>query len=51
MNGRYSLFVLGLCFLLQACVVGQPPKDLLALTDAQMKIRSFQSRFFSEIMF
>lgn len=46
MNGRYILFVLGLSFLLQACVGGQPPKELLALTDAQMKIRNFQTRAF-----
>jgi len=45
-NGRYSLFVLCLSFFLQACAGGQPPKDLLALTDAQMKIRSFQTRAF-----
>jgi hypothetical protein len=45
-NGRYILFVLGLSFLLQACVGGQPPKELLALTDAQMKIRNFQTRAF-----
>ncbi len=47
MNARISLFVLGLAFLLQACVGSQkPPKELLALTDAQMKIRSFQTRAF-----
>ena len=45
MNGRYSLFFLCLIFLLQACV-GGPPKELLTLTDAQMKIRSFQTRAF-----
>jgi hypothetical protein len=45
-KGRYSLFVLGLSFLFQACAGGQPPEDLLALTDAQMKIRSFQTRAF-----
>ena len=49
MNGRYSLFVLFvlcLSFFLQACAGKQPPKELLALTDAQMKIRSFQTRAF-----
>lgn len=48
MNGRYSLFVLCLIFLLQACVgIQRPiPKELLALTDAQMKIRSYQTRAF-----
>ena len=48
MNTRTSLFVLGLVFLLQACVGGpqKPPKELLALTEAQMKIRSFQTRAF-----
>jgi len=45
-NGRYSLFLLSLSFFLQACVGGQPPKELLTLTDAQMKIRSFQTRAF-----
>jgi hypothetical protein len=45
---RTGLFVLGLAFLLQACVGGpqKPPKELLALTDNQMKIRSFQTRAF-----
>ena len=48
MNARTSLFVLGLAFLLQACVGGpqKPPKELLALTDSQMKMRSFQTRAF-----
>lgn len=45
-NGRYSLLILCLSFLLHACAGGQPPKELLALTDAQMKIRSFQTRAF-----
>jgi hypothetical protein len=46
-KGRCSLFALCLIFLLQACVgVYHTPKDLLALTDAQMKIRSFQTRAF-----
>lgn len=47
MNSRYILLVLGLCFFLQACVGPQkPPENLLSLTDAQMKIRSFQTRTF-----
>lgn len=45
MKARYSLFLLGLCFFFQACA-GGPPKELLALTDAQMKIRSIQTRAF-----
>ena len=47
MNSRYILLVLGLCFSLQACVGPQkPPEDLFSLTDAQMKMRSFQTRAF-----
>ena len=48
MNARTRLFVLGLAFLLQACVGGgqKAPEELLALNDAQMKIRSFQTRAF-----
>ncbi len=38
-KGHYILFVLGLCLILQACAGGPPPKELLALTEAQMKIR------------
>jgi len=47
-NVRTSLFVIGLAFILQACVGGpqKPPKELLALNEAQMKIRSFQTRAF-----
>jgi hypothetical protein len=46
-NVRTGLFVLGLAFLLQACVGPQKvPKNLLSLTDSQMKIRSFQTRTF-----
>ena len=47
MNARTSLFVLGLAFLLQACVSSgpqKPPEELLALTEVQMKMRSFQTR-------
>ncbi len=48
MNARNSLLILGLAFLLSACVGGaqKPPKELLALTDSQMKMRSFQTRAF-----
>ncbi len=47
-NARTGLLVLGLAFLLQACVGGpqKAPKELLSLTDSQMKIRSFQTRTF-----
>jgi hypothetical protein len=47
-NARTCLLILGLAFLLQACVGGgqKPPKELLALNEAQMKIRSFQTRAF-----
>ena len=48
MNARTCLFVLSLAFLLQACVGGsqKAPKELLSLNEAQMKIRSFQTRAF-----
>ena len=49
MNARTRLLILGLALLLlQACVGGpqKPPKELLALNEAQMKIRSFQTRAF-----
>ena len=49
MSARNNVLVIGLAFLLQACVglsQKQPPKELLALTEAQMKIRSFQTRAF-----
>lgn len=48
MNARIGLLILGLAFLLQACVGGvqKPPKELLALNEVQMKIRSFQTRVF-----
>jgi len=44
-NGRYIELLLFLTVILQACVAG-PPKELLTLTEAQMKIRSFQTRAF-----
>ncbi len=48
MNARTRLFAFSLVFLLQACVGGpqKAPKELLALDEAQMKIRSFQTRAF-----
>lgn len=47
MNRRNLLLILALCFTLAACVgPRKPPKELLALNDAQMKIRSFQTRTF-----
>lgn len=47
MNSRYVLLVLCSCFFVQACAAPKgPPEDLLALTEAQMKIRSHQTRAF-----
>ena len=48
MNSRTVLLVLCSCFFVQACVSGPkgPPEGLLALTEAQMKIRSHQTRAF-----
>lgn len=47
MKSHYIILVLGICFSLQACAGPQkPPENLLSLTDAQMKIRSFQTRAF-----
>lgn len=48
MNIGYKFLILVFCVLLQACAGGdkKPPEDLLSLTDAQMKIRSYQSRTF-----
>ncbi len=48
MNARTRFFVFSLVFLLQACAAGpqKAPKELLALNEAQMKIRSFQTRAF-----
>ena len=48
MNSRTVLLVLSACFNVQACVSGPkgPPEGLLALTEAQMKIRSHQTRAF-----
>jgi hypothetical protein len=45
-NDRYIKLLLFLTVILQACGAGPPPKELLTLTDAQMKIRSFQTRAF-----
>lgn len=46
MNSR--LVILSFIFLLQACSTGssKPPENLLSLSDAQMKIRSYQTRIF-----
>jgi len=47
MNSRLTVFVTGMCLALAACAGPQkPPEDLLALSDAQMKMRSFQTRTF-----
>ncbi len=45
---KHGLIILSCFFLLQACSTGssKPPEDLLSLTEAQMKIRSFQTRAF-----
>ena len=46
MYGR--LLILSFFFVLQACSTGstKPPENLLSLTEAQMKIRSYQTRVF-----
>jgi hypothetical protein len=44
-NIRNILILTGL-LLVQGCVAPQPSPDLLAPTDAQMKLRSFQTRTF-----
>jgi len=46
MNGR--VLILSFLFILQACSTGssKPPANLLALTEAQMKTRSYQTRVF-----
>ena len=48
MNGKNKILILGICiFFIQACVSApKPPKELLSLTDSQMKIRSYQTRTF-----
>lgn len=45
---KYRLLILSCLFILQACSTGSstPPKDLLSLSEASMKIRSFQTRVF-----
>jgi len=42
------LLILSFFFVLQACSTGstKPPENLLSLTEAQMKIRSYQTRVF-----
>ena len=46
MNSR--LLILSLFFVTQACSTGssKPPQNLLSLSEAQMKIRSYQTRTF-----
>ncbi|MCF6252224.1 MAG: hypothetical protein L3J75_13290 [Methylococcaceae bacterium] len=46
MNCR--VLILSFFFILQACSTGstKPPENLLSLTEAQMKIRSYQTRVF-----
>ena len=48
MNGKFKLLIISVYIVLQACSTGtkKPPEDLLSLTEAQMKMRSFQSRTF-----
>lgn len=46
MNNRYIGLVIFLTALLSACVATRPPEELLSLSDAQMKIRSYQTRDF-----
>ena len=46
MNGRF--LILSFFFILHACSTGstKPPENLLSLTEAQMKIRSYQTRVY-----
>lgn len=47
MSSRYVLLALFSCFFVQACTgPSGPPENLLALSEAQMKIRSHQTRTF-----
>ncbi len=48
MNSRTVLLVLCACFFVQACAGTPkgPPEGLLSLSEAQMKIRSYQTRAF-----
>jgi hypothetical protein len=46
-KGRYVLLAVCLCFFTLACAGAKgPPEELLALSEAQMKIRSYQTRAF-----
>jgi len=48
-KNRYLFLFFGLCCTVQACVAPgpqKPPEDLLSLSEAQMKMRSFQTRTF-----
>ena len=48
MSIRHQILALSFCLFFQACSTAptKPPEDLLSLSDAQMKNRSFQSRVF-----
>ncbi len=48
LNYSYRFLFFSLVVLLQACAGSpqKPPEDLLSLTEAQMKIRSYQSRVY-----
>lgn len=48
MHGSLKLLIISFYIVLQACSTGakKPPEDLLSLSEAQMKIRSYQSRVF-----
>jgi hypothetical protein len=43
------LLVLAWALAMVACTAPKPPPDLLAPTDAQMKLRSFQTRSFDDV--
>jgi len=46
MRTRMGLFALVVLLAVSACSAPLPPPDLLATTDEQMKLRSYQSRSF-----
>jgi hypothetical protein len=47
MNGHYITLAVCLCLLTSACAGPKPPpEELLTLSEAQMKIRSYQTRAF-----
>jgi hypothetical protein len=46
-TGKNKFLIIGICVFLQACVSApKPPKELLSLTEPQLKIRSYQTRTF-----